>query len=252
MLEIINVSKKYNRKSKSENSKKEVLENISFSINDGEFVSIVGPSGCGKTTLINLIMGLEKPSSGQILINGEKVGGIGHDRALVFQENALFPWLTVKENIELGLKVKKIKKAERDAIANHYLDVTNLTEFKDYNIHQLSGGMKQRVAIARALAIESQILVMDEPFGALDLSTKHVLHGEILKIWKETGKTIIFVTHDVTEAVMLAEKVIVLGYSPNNIKKIIPIELGYPRTECCEITQYINTVKQTISENALI
>lgn len=252
MLEVINVSKKYNRKIKSQNSKKEVLDNISFNINDSEFVSIVGPSGCGKTTLINLIMGLEKPTSGQILINGEKVTGIGHDRALVFQENALFPWLTVKENIELGLKVKKLPKLERDKIANHYLDVINLTEFKDYNIHQLSGGMKQRVAIARALAIESQILVMDEPFGALDMSTKQALHEEILKIWKETGKTIIFITHDVTEAVMLAQKVIVLGYSPNNIKNIIPIELNYPRRECPEVTEYIKTVQKTISENALI
>ncbi len=250
MLEVINVGKKYNRRVKGEKSRKEVLKNVSFTIDDGEFVSIVGPSGCGKTTLINLIMSLEKPTEGQILINGEKIGGIGHDRALVFQENALFPWLTVKENIELGLKVKKIKRVERNKIAEHYLDVINLRDYKDYNIHQLSGGMKQRVAIARALAIESQILVMDEPFGALDLSTKHALHGEILKIWNDTGKTIIFITHDVEEAVMLAEKVIVLGFAPDNVKKIIPIELEYPRKECEEVTEYIRTVKQIIAENA--
>lgn len=250
MLEVINVGKKYNRRVKGEKSRKEVLKNVSFTIDDGEFVSIVGPSGCGKTTLINLIMSLESLQMGQILINGEKIGGIGHDRALVFQENALFPWLTVKENIELGLKVKKIKRVERNKIAEHYLDVINLRDYKDYNIHQLSGGMKQRVAIARALAIESQILVMDEPFGALDLSTKHALHGEILKIWKDTGKTIIFITHDVEEAVMLAEKVIVLGFAPDNVKKIIPIELEYPRKECEEVTEYIRTVKQIIAENA--
>ena len=162
MLEICNVSKKFsNKHMRTVHDNRDVLENVSFNADDGDFVSIVGPSGCGKTTLINLIMGLDKPTSGEIFINNKKVSGVGGDRALVFQENALFPWLTVQQNIEVGLRVRGFRRAERNRIAERYLDIINLTDFRDYSIHQLSGGMKQRVAIARALAMESEILLMD-------------------------------------------------------------------------------------------
>ena len=252
MLEIKNVSKHFNnRKLKgSAPDDKEVLENVSFDVETGEFVSIVGPSGCGKTTLINLIMGLDKPTSGEIIINNKKVTGVGGDRALVFQENALFPWLTVQQNVEIGLRVRGLKRAERKRIAQRYLDIIGLGEYADYGIHQLSGGMKQRVAIARSLALESDILLMDEPFGALDAGTKNVMHGEILKIWKKTQKTIIFITHDVEEAVLLAGKVIVLGYAPDNIKEIIDIPLEYPREGNDSVAEYVKYIKDVIARSA--
>lgn len=251
MLEIRNISKTFNDKhSRSTQDNKEVLENVSFDVADGDFVSIVGSSGCGKTTLINLIMGLDRPSSGEILINGKKVTGVSSDRALVFQENALFPWLNVQQNIEVGLKVSGLRRAERSRIAEKYLSIINLTEFRDYPIYRLSGGMKQRVAIARALALESDILIMDEPFGALDTNTKCNLHDEILRIWKKTGKTIIFITHDVEEAVLLSKKVIILGYAPNNVKKIIDIPLEYPRTANEHTAEYIKSIKDIITRSA--
>ena len=250
MLKIENISKQYKAgRFRKEKASGEVLQNVSFDVETGDFVSIVGPSGCGKTTLINLIMGLDKPDSGAIYIDGEKVTGVDDDRALVFQENALFPWLTVEENVELGLRVKGFKRQERRRIAAHYLNITGMLDSMNCCIHQLSGGMKQRVAIARALAIESKILVMDEPFGALDASTKASLHSEILKIWKETGKTVIFVTHDIEEAVKLSKKVIVMGFAPDNIKEIIDIPLGYPREENDETLSYIHRIKAVIARS---
>ena len=251
MLEICNVSKKFsNKHTRTVHDNRDVLENVSFNVDDGDFVSIVGPSGCGKTTLINLIMGLDKPTSGEIFINNKKVSGVGGDRALVFQENALFPWLTVQQNIEVGLRVRGFRRAERNRIAERYLDIINLTDFRDYSIHQLSGGMKQRVAIARALAMESDILLMDEPFGALDANTKNTLHGEILRIWQKTGRTIIFITHDVEEAVLLAKKVIVLGYAPDNVKEIIDIPLEYPRNGNPDVPEYVQRIKDVIARSA--
>lgn len=250
MLSLSNVCKKYKNRGRNRSESRAVLKNVNFTVDSGEFISIVGPSGCGKTTLINLIMGLEKPTSGEIIINDKAVTGVGLDRALVFQENALFPWLTVKGNIEVGLRVRGFRRTERERIAQKYLEIINLTEFKDYYIHQLSGGMKQRVAIARALAIESDILLMDEPFGALDTNTKNILHEEILKIWEKTKKTVIFVTHDVEEAVTLAQKVIILGYAPDNVKEIIDISLDYPRSDGSAIAEYVQHIKSVISRSA--
>lgn len=250
MLEIRNVSKTFNDKHKNVlQDSRDVLENVSLDVAEGDFVSIVGASGCGKTTLINLIMGLDKPTSGEILINGKRVTGVSGNRALVFQENALFPWLTVQQNIEVGLRVRGFRRGERNRIAEKYLEIINLTDFRDYPIYKLSGGMKQRVAIARALAMESDILLMDEPFGALDTNTKSVLHGEILRIWEKTGKTIIFITHDVEEAVLLAKKVVILGYAPDNVKEIIDIPLEYPRQPDERTAEYVRKVKDVIARS---
>ncbi len=249
MLEVKNITKEYKNKLGKKQPDREVLRNVSFTVDTGDFVSIVGPSGCGKTTLINLIMGLEKPTSGEILINGKAIDGVGGDRAIVFQENALFPWLDVEQNIEVGLRVRGFKRRERKRIAAKYLDIINLGRFKDYPIHQLSGGMKQRVAIARSLAMESDILLMDEPFGALDSKTKSSLHSEILDIWYKTGKTVIFITHDVEEAVKLAKKVIVMGFGEENIKRIVDIPFDYPRSDEF-LTEYIKLIKSEIARSA--
>ncbi len=251
MLNFHNVSKHYKVHQLS-NNKHKVLDNVSFSVEDGDFVSIVGPSGCGKTTLINLITGLNKPSSGSILINGKAISGVGSDRTLVFQEGGLFPWLNVRQNIEFALKVKSIgiPRSQRKAIIDRYIDMVGLTNYDNYRIHELSGGMKQRVAIARALSVESEILLMDEPFGALDPSMKQTLHTEILKIWHDTHKTIIFITHDIEEAVTLAKKVIVLGYAPNNIKAIIDITSDYPRVHNEQFNEYVNNIKEIIARSS--
>ncbi len=248
MLRLENVSKHYKNRFEAVNG--EVLDNVTLKVDTGDFVSIVGPSGCGKTTLINIIMGLIKPSSGEVFIDDRKVTGVGDDRAMVFQENALFPWLSVVQNVELGLKVKGLKPKYRREISEKYLRITNLCGFENARIHELSGGMKQRVAIARALAIESQILVMDEPFGALDPSTKNTLHEELLKIWKDTGKTIIFITHDVEEAVLLSTKIVVLGFAPDNIKEEMSIPLEYPRKESEEVAEYVKKIKDVIARSS--
>ncbi len=230
MLEICNVSKKFsNKHTRTVHDNRDVLENVSFNVDDGDFVSIVGPSGCGKTTLINLIMGLDKPTSGEIFINNKKVSGVGGDRALVFQENALFPWLTVQQNIEVGLRVRGFRRAERNRIAERYLDIINLTDFRDYSIHQLSGGMKQRVAIARALAMESDILLMDEPFGALDAQTRYQMEEEVLRIWEKEKRTVIFVTNNIEEAVYLGDRIVLLSRCPATIKQIYDVPLPRPR-----------------------
>lgn len=248
-LPILQLNQVYHgyHKRASKQSSEDVLENVSFSVQKRDFVSIVGPSGCGKTTLINLITGLERPQRGEILLSGRRISGVGRDRTLVFQENALFPWLTVIQNIEFGLRVKRVPKYSRWQTALHYLQMVHLEDYKDYLIHQLSGGMRQRVAIARALAMESEILLMDEPFGALDSQTKSVLHKEIIRLWKETGKTVIFITHDIEEAVLLANKVIILGFAPDNVKEVIEVPLAYPRQADEELSKYISHIKSVIS-----
>ena len=209
----------------------DVLEEISFTLEDGEFVCLVGPSGCGKSTLIHLIAGLEFPSSGQILVDGLPVTGPGKDRGVIFQEAALFPWLTVQGNVEFGLKVAGIPPDQRKAKATEYLKMVHLNRFASAYPHQLSGGMKQRVAIARALAIDPKILLMDEPFGALDAQTRRLLHEELLEIWQETHKTIVFVTHNVREATVLGDKVLTISARPGRIKKGYAIHLPRPRRE---------------------
>ncbi len=201
------------------------IQNIEFTVREGEFITLVGPSGCGKSTLLDLLTGLTKPTKGRILIDGREITGPGLDRGIVFQQYALFPWKTARGNIEFGLEAKGIPKSERKEKAEYYLDLVGLKNFADRYPHELSGGMKQRVAIARSLAFNPDVLLMDEPFAALDAQTRETLQTELLRIWKKTGKTIIFITHGIDEAVYLGERVVVLTANPGTVKKIVDIPL---------------------------
>ncbi len=205
------------------------LDHINLQVNTGEFVCIVGPSGCGKSTLLHLIAGLHQQTSGQILVDGKPVQGTGTDRIMIFQEHALFPWLTVGQNVEFGMKMKGISKAERQEKTRYYLRLVHLSKFEKSYIHQLSGGMRQRVAIARALATEPDVLLMDEPFAALDAQTRDLLHDELERIWSETGRTIIFVTHNVREAIRLGDRVVLMTFRPGRVKSEFPVDLPRPR-----------------------
>jgi sulfonate transport system ATP-binding protein len=205
------------------------LEHINLQVQPGEFLCIVGPSGCGKSTLLHLVAGLQRQSSGEVLIDGKAVQGTGTDRILIFQELGLFPWLTVGQNVEFGMRMKGVAKAERVPKTDHYLRLVHLHQFKDSYIHQLSGGMRQRVALARALATEPDVLLMDEPFAALDAQTRDLLHDELERIWAETGRTIIFVTHNVREAVRLGDRVVLLTFRPGTVKREYPVDLPRPR-----------------------
>jgi NitT/TauT family transport system ATP-binding protein len=206
------------------------LDHINLQVRAGEFVCIVGPSGCGKSTLLHLIAGLQAQTWGQVLVDGHPGQGPGTDRILIFQEHGLFPWLTVGENVEFGMKMKGVRKAERTEKIQHYLRLVHLAKFEKSYIHQLSGGMRQRVAIARALATEPDVLLMDEPFGALDAQTRDLLHDELERIWSDTGRTIIFVTHNVREAVRLGDRVVLLTFRPGRVKSEFPVELPRPRS----------------------
>jgi sulfonate transport system ATP-binding protein len=205
------------------------LDRIDLKVRQGEFLCIVGPSGCGKSTLLHLIAALQKPTSGNILIDDASVTRPGTDRILIFQEHGLFPWLTVGENVAFGMKMKGLSKAEREERTRHYLRLVHLSQFKDSRPHQLSGGMRQRVALARALATEPDVLLMDEPFAALDAQTRDLLHDELERIWAETGRTIIFVTHNVREAVRLGDRVVLLSFRPGRVKREFEVELPRPR-----------------------
>jgi len=205
------------------------LDDINLKVRPGEFVCVVGPSGCGKSTLLHLIAGLHSPTSGSVLVDDKLVDGPGTDRILIFQELGLFPWLTVGANVEFGMKMKGISKAERREKTQYYLRLVHLSQFKDSYTHQLSGGMRQRVALARALATEPDVLLMDEPFAALDAQTRDLLHDELERIWAETGRTIIFVTHNVREAVRLGDRVVLFTFRPGCVKREIAIDLPRPR-----------------------
>jgi NitT/TauT family transport system ATP-binding protein len=205
------------------------LDGINLQVRQGEFLCIVGPSGCGKSTLLHVIAGLQKPTSGSVLVGEEPVNAPGTDRILIFQEHGLFPWLTVGENVEFGMKMKGLPKKERQERTRNYLRLVHLSQFKESRPHQLSGGMRQRVALARALATEPDVLLMDEPFAALDAQTRDLLHDELERIWAETGRTIIFVTHNVREAVRLGDRVVLLSFRPGRIKREFEVELPRPR-----------------------
>ena len=205
------------------------LDNISLEVKPGEFLCIVGPSGCGKSTLLHLIAGLQPQTSGKVLVDGTPVSGPGTDRILIFQELGLFPWLTVGGNVEFGMKMKNVDKAEREEKVQYYLRLVHLLKFRDSYIHQLSGGMRQRVALARALAPEPDVLLMDEPFAALDAQTRDLLHDELERIWAETGRTIIFVTHNVREAVRLGDRVALMTFRPGRVKQEFSVNLPRPR-----------------------
>ena len=205
------------------------LKNINLQVQPGEFLCIVGPSGCGKSTLLHLIAGLHRQTSGEVLVDNAPVQGPGTDRILIFQELGLFPWLTVAQNVEFGMRMNGSPKKERATKAKEYLRLVHLQQFADSYTHQLSGGMRQRVALARALATKPDVLLMDEPFAALDAQTRDLLHDELERIWAETRRTIVFVTHNVREAVRLGDRVVLMTFRPGQIKREYKIDLHRPR-----------------------
>jgi NitT/TauT family transport system ATP-binding protein len=205
------------------------IDGVSFDVRAGEFLVLVGPSGCGKSTLLDLIAGLTEPASGEVLLDGKPVTGPGLDRGVVFQQYALFPWRTAQANVEFGLEVKGIARRERAKRAREVLGLVGLSAFADRYPHELSGGMKQRVAIARSLAYEPEVLLMDEPYAALDAQTRESLQDELLAIWRRTGTTIVFITHSIDEAVHLGERVAVMTSRPGRIKAVVDVSLDPPR-----------------------
>ena len=207
------------------------LNGVDLDIYENEFICVVGPSGCGKSTLLNIIAGLLEPTSGAVYLDGKKVEGTGTERGVVFQQYALFPWLTVIKNVMFGLKLKGMPDDQAREIAMKYIKMVQLEDFVDAYPKELSGGMKQRVAIARAYAVNPSLLLMDEPFGALDAQTRTQLQTELLKTWEEEMKTCFFITHDVEEAILLASRVVVMSARPGRIKKIVDIDIPYPRTQ---------------------
>lgn len=213
------------------NGRMVALNGIDLDIMENEFVCVVGPSGCGKSTLLNIIAGLLPATSGSVYVDGKKVEGTGTERGVVFQQYALFPWLTVMKNVMFGLKLKGMSDEAAREVAMKYIKMVELEEFVNAYPKELSGGMKQRVAIARAYAVQPEVLLMDEPFGALDAQTRTQLQSELIKTWQEEKKTCFFITHDVEEAVILATKVIIMSARPGRIKKIVDINLPYPRTQ---------------------
>ena len=229
-LRIEKLAKTYERRETWNSSRLlRVFENISFSVGEGEFVSIIGPSGCGKSTLLNLVAGLDQANGGTVYVDGARVVGPGLDRGVVFQEFALFPWLTVVGNVAFGLRSKGVSAAEREALARKYVQLVGLSGFESYHPYRLSGGMRQRVGLARALAIEPAALLMDEPFGALDAQTRETMQLALAEIWQKTRKTVLFITHDIREAIYLSDRVLVLTGRPSTLSYELSVDLPRPR-----------------------
>jgi NitT/TauT family transport system ATP-binding protein len=228
-LQIEHVSKAFSvgdtASQRRSNGQLVAVTDVDLHIEDGEFLVVVGPSGCGKSTLLDMLAGLTQPTSGRILIDGTPITGPGLDRGIVFQQYALLPWRTARENVEFGLEAARVGRRERRERAREYLDLVGLRGFEESFPHQLSGGMKQRVAIARSLATDPKLLIMDEPFGALDALTRETLQSQLARIWKQTGKTIVFVTHGIDEAVYLGQRVAVMSARPGRIKSVVDIPL---------------------------
>lgn len=243
-LVVDKVSKTFN----SARGKVEALRDISLRVNEGEFVCLVGPSGCGKSTLLNLIAGLDKPDSGRILVDDNLVTEPGRDRMVMFQEHALFPWLDVFHNVLFGLKLKpNLTNPERKEVAKFYLHLVGLEKFAKADIHELSGGMRQRVALARSLAPNPRVLLMDETFGALDALTREQLYGELQQIWQKRKKTIVFVTHNIREAVCLGDKVVLFSPHPGRIVETFNIDLPRPRDiNDPKLTEYASKITATL------
>lgn len=241
-LELRSVSKTFH----SRRGATPALRDITLSVASGEFVCLLGPSGCGKSTLLNIIAGLEKPDSGEVLMDTQPVRGPGRERVVIFQEPALFPWLNVQDNVAFGLAAAGLPRARQAAIAEHYLKLVRLGGFKKAFVHELSGGMKQRVALARALALEPQVLLMDEPFAALDAQTRDTLHDELQDIWAQTGKTIVFVTHNVREALVLGDRVVLMTARPGRIKR--EFRCGLPRPRHIEDHALLDAARQVLAE----
>lgn len=226
-LRLINVHKSFpakKTKDKPNNTQPFVaVDNVSLDVKAGEFLAIVGPSGCGKSTLLDLLAGLTKPTQGAIILNDKQITGPALDRGIVFQQYALFPWLTALENIEFGLEAKGVGKVERRKTAQYFLELVGLAGFENHHPNELSGGMKQRVAIARSLAYNPDVLLMDEPFAALDAQTRETLQAELVRIWQTSGKTIIFITHSIDEAIYLGQRIAIMTSWPGRIKQIIDV-----------------------------
>jgi NitT/TauT family transport system ATP-binding protein len=225
MVIIEALGKKY----RSQGADMPALIDINLEIEEGEFICLLGPSGCGKSTLLKIIAGLIPASSGRITIDGKPINGPGPERAVVFQDYALFPWMTVRDNIEFGLEARKLARSARKEISTKLLRTVGLSDFADRFPHHLSGGMKQRVSIARALAVNPSLLLMDEPFGALDAQTRQTLQDELLRIWREYRKTVIFVTHSIEEAIYLSDRIVVMTARPGRIKEIVTVQEARPR-----------------------
>lgn len=244
-LELRNLSKSFITK----NGTIDVFKSINLEILNGEFICLLGPSGCGKSTLINVIAGLEHASEGSANLNGKTINTPGPDKVMMFQEPALFPWLKVIDNVEFGLKLEGGDKSLCRKTALEMLEKVHLTKFKDSYLHQLSGGMKQRVALARCLAMNSDVLLMDEPFSALDSQTRFILQMELQRLWIETKKTIIFVTHSVEEAVLLADRVVLMASAPGGIKEVFNIPIPRPRkVEALELVSISRNILMSLKE----
>jgi NitT/TauT family transport system ATP-binding protein len=225
MISLLNLSKTFS----DDKHTVKAIDAFSLDIRQGEIVCLLGPSGCGKTTVLRVIAGLESKSGGSVKVRGGSVSSAGSDRGMVFQEFALFPWRTVRKNIEFGLEIKMMPAEERHEVSSKLIELVGLAGFENAHPGKLSGGMKQRVGIARALANDPAVLLMDEPFGSLDAQTRNLMQRELLRIWSATGKTILFVTHSVDEAVFLADRIVVMTARPGKVKEIIPIEVPRPR-----------------------
>ena len=241
------VSKAYDARGKA--ARGAAVSNVSLSVSAGRFVCLLGPSGCGKSTLLNMAAGFIKPSSGRILVDGVPIAGPGEDRGVVFQEYALFPWRTALANVEFGPLMRRKAPAQRRALARHYLELVGLQAHEAKYPTELSGGMKQRVAIARALANGPSVLLMDEPFGALDAQTREVLQEELLRIWEQERKTVVFVTHSISEAIFLADRIVVMATLPGSIKEVIDVPLHHPRDRSGpEFVAMERSIKQLVRE----
>lgn len=241
-VKIDHVVKKFNGR----NGEMVALNGVSLDIKENEFVCVVGPSGCGKSTLLNIIAGLLEPTSGSVTVDNKEVHGPGPERGVVFQQYALFPWLTVLKNVQFGLKLKGKSEKEAREEAMKYLKMVDLEQFADSYPKELSGGMKQRVAIARAYAVNPQVLLMDEPFGALDAQTRTQLQTELLNTWEKEMKTCFFITHDVDEAIILAQRVVIMSARPGRIKEIVDINIPYPRTQETKMSKEFLDLKNYI------
>jgi NitT/TauT family transport system ATP-binding protein len=226
-IEIKNVVKEY----RGDHGTTVSLNGVNLNILENEFVCVVGPSGCGKSTLLNVLAGLHEASSGECFLDGKRIEGTGVERGVVFQQYALFPWQTVIQNVMFGPQMKRLPKAECQEIARKYIKMVGLEDFENSYPKELSGGMKQRVAIARAYANNPEVLLMDEPFGALDAQTRAQLQTELLKTWEQEKKTCFFITHDVDEAVLLAQRVVIMSARPGRIKRVVDIDIPYPRDQ---------------------
>lgn len=243
-IEVREVSKVFGANSRTPESV-EALRSVSFTVKDSEFLCVVGPSGCGKTTLLRIVAGLERPTSGLILLDGQRVGTPGPDRGMVFQEFALLPWRTVTGNVELGLEIQGVGAQTRRNAAERYVSLVGLEGFENKYPRELSGGMKQRVAIARCLASNPKVLLMDEPFGSLDAQTRNMMQEEVLEVWSKTKKTIIFVTHSVDEAVYLADRIVLLTARPGSVREVFDVKLPRPRNRLHY--EFVNTRAEVLT-----